>query len=81
MEISTKGLVKSNGCQDHGHFLVLNGGMLNFYDIDDPIDVEVTVQAMKGIGNEVKKWTKQLVFSWEMQFTCLRYFIIKKINF
>ena len=52
----------SNGRQDHGHFLVLNGGMLNFYDIDDPIDVEVTqstVQAMKGIGNEVKKWTKQ----------------------
>ena len=32
--------------------------MLNFYDIDDPIDVEVTVQAMKVIGNEVKTWTK-----------------------
>ena len=33
--------------------------MLNFYDIDDPINVDVTVQAMKGISNEVKKWTKQ----------------------
>ena len=31
---------------------------LSFYDIDDTIDVEVTVQAMKGIGNEVKTWTK-----------------------
>ena len=38
---------------------LLNGGMLSFYDIDDTIEIEVTIQVIKGIGNEVKTWTKQ----------------------
>ena len=27
--------------------------------IDDTIEIEVTIQVIKGIGNEVKTWTKQ----------------------